>query len=188
MSRAQKPSTKNMCSLFGAEWKDGAEFGSIASVLSLWNTSGVPGERWWPPPDPFDLAGRLVLWEDALPLPLLPNQWDWGRCLLPLPHLREELKSDACDYTTPYTCIWFHVWVLGESQKLSLNIGEGNGTHSSTLAWKIPWTEEPGRLQSMGSLRVGHDWATSLSLSCIGEGKGNPLQCSCLENPRDGGA
>ena len=36
--------------------------------------------------------------------------------------------------------------------------------HSSTLAWKIPWTEEPGRLQSMGSLKVGHDWATSLSL------------------------
>ena len=35
--------------------------------------------------------------------------------------------------------------------------GEGNGTHSSTLAWKIPWMEEPGRLQSMGSLRVGHD-------------------------------
>ena len=36
--------------------------------------------------------------------------------------------------------------------------------HSSTLAWKIPWMEEPGRLQSMGSQRVGHDWATSLSL------------------------
>ena len=36
--------------------------------------------------------------------------------------------------------------------------------HSSTLAWKIPWTEEPGRLQSMGSRRVGHHWATSLSL------------------------
>ena len=61
-------------------------------------------------------------------------------------------------------------------------------THSSTLAWKIPWMEEPGRLQSIGLLRVGHDWATSLSLSCIGEGNGNPLQCSCLENPRDGGA
>ena len=110
--------------------------------------------------------------------------------------------------------------------------------HSSTLAWKIPWTEEPGRLKSMGSLGVGHDWATSLSLftfmhwrrkwqatpvflpgesqgrgsmvgchlwgrtesdtterlhfhfslSCIGEGNGNPLQCSCLENPRDGEA
>ena len=37
-------------------------------------------------------------------------------------------------------------------------------THSSTLAWKIPWMEEPGRLQSMGSLGVGHDGATSLSL------------------------
>ena len=36
--------------------------------------------------------------------------------------------------------------------------------HPSTLAWKIPWTEEPGGLQSMGLLRVGHDWATSLSL------------------------
>ena len=62
--------------------------------------------------------------------------------------------------------------------------------HSSTLAWKIPQTEEPGRLQSVGSLRVGHNWATSLSLFtlCIGEGNGNPLQCSCLENPRDGGA
>ena len=155
--------------------------------------------------------------------------------------------------------------------------------HSSTLAWKIPWTEEPGRLQSMGSLRVGHNSMTSLSLftfmhwrrkwqptpgflpgesqgrrslvhcrlwdhagsdpteatwhqtnvrrrqwhpipvllpgkshgwrslvgrslwgledldtterlhfhfsvSCIREGNGNPLQGSCLENPRDGGA
>ena len=62
--------------------------------------------------------------------------------------------------------------------------------HSNTLAWKIPWTEEPGGLQSMGSLRVGHDWATSFhfSLLCIGEGNGNPFQCSCLENPRDGGA
>ena len=59
-------------------------------------------------------------------------------------------------------------------------------THSSTLAWRNPWKEEPGRLQSMGSLRVGHDWATSLS--CIGEGNSNPLQCSCLENPRSGGA
>ena len=61
-------------------------------------------------------------------------------------------------------------------------------TYSSTLAWKIPWTEGPGGLQSMGSLEVGHDWVTSLSLSCIGEGNGKPLQCSCLENPRDGGA
>ena len=63
--------------------------------------------------------------------------------------------------------------------------------HSSTLAWKIPWMEEPGRLQSMGSLRVRvakERLHFHFSLSCIGEGNGNPLQCSCLENPGDGGA
>ena len=43
--------------------------------------------------------------------------------------------------------------------------------HSSTLAWKIPWMEEPGGLQSMGSLRVGHDWATSLSLLTFMHGR-----------------
>ena len=63
-------------------------------------------------------------------------------------------------------------------------------THSSTLAWKIPWTEEPGRLQSMD--RKESDTTEQLhfhfSLSCIGEGNGNPLQCSCLEKPRGGGA
>ena len=58
--------------------------------------------------------------------------------------------------------------------------------HSSVLALRIPGTGEPGGLPSMGSHRVGHDWATSLS--CIGEENGNPLQCSCLENPRDRGA
>ena len=62
--------------------------------------------------------------------------------------------------------------------------------HSSTLAWKIPWAEEPGGLQSVWSLES--DTTERLhfpfSVSCIGEGNGNPLQCSCLENPRDGGA
>ena len=62
--------------------------------------------------------------------------------------------------------------------------------HSSTLAWKIPWKEEPGRLQSMGSLEsdMTERLPFHFSLSCIGEGNGNPLQCSCLENSRDGGA
>ena len=62
--------------------------------------------------------------------------------------------------------------------------------HSSTRAWKVPWTEEPGSLQSMGGQES--DMTERLhfhfSLSCTGEGNGNPLQCSCLENPRDGGA
>ena len=64
--------------------------------------------------------------------------------------------------------------------------------HSSTLAWKIPWMEKPGRLQSMGSL--SQTWLRyftftfHFSLSSIGEGNGKPLQSSCLENSRDGGA
>ena len=60
--------------------------------------------------------------------------------------------------------------------------------HSSTLAWKIPWTEEPGGLQSMGVVKSQTRLHFHFSFSCIGEGNGNPLQCSCLENPRDGGA
>ena len=51
-------------------------------------------------------------------------------------------------------CICFYVVVSEKAM----------APHSSTLAWKIPWLEEPDGLQSMGSLRVGHDWATSLSL------------------------
>ena len=70
------------------------------------------------------------------------------------------------------------------------SVGEGNGTPHQYSCPENPWTEEPGRLQPMRSLRVWHDWATSLSLSlsCIGEGNGNPFQRFCLENLRDGGA
>ena len=50
------------------------------------------------------------------------------------------------------------VWSLGQEGPLEKEMA----IHSSTLAWKIPWTEKPGGLQSMGSQRVGHDWATSL--------------------------
>ena len=67
--------------------------------------------------------------------------------------------------------------------------GEGNGTHSSTLAWKLPWTRglvgcSPwGRKESDTTERLH----LHFSLSCIGEGNGNLLQHSCLENPKDGG-
>ena len=51
------------------------------------------------------------------------------------------------------------VWSLGWEDSLEKEMA----IHSRTVAWKIPWTEEPGRLQPMESQRVGHDWATSLS-------------------------
>ena len=60
-------------------------------------------------------------------------------------------------------------WALGELRWSDMHfpvllLEKAMAPHSSTLAWKIPWMEEPGRLQSMGSRRVGHDWATSFSL------------------------
>ena len=74
-----------------------------------------------------------------------------------------------------------HLWSITE---------KAMAPHSSTLAWKIPWTEEPGRLQTMGSLES--DTTERLhfhfSLSCIGEGNGKPIPVFCLENPRDGEA
>ena len=60
--------------------------------------------------------------------------------------------------------------------------------HSSTLAWKIPWAEEPGGLEGGEESDMTEQLHFHFSLSCIGEGNGNPLQCSWLENPRDGGA
>ena len=127
------------------------------------------------------------------------------------------------------------MWVQSLDREDSL--GEGTTTHS-ILAWRTPWIEEHGELQSIGLQRVGHDWSDlacihtlirrkrwhptrvlflpgesygqrslvgcspwghweldtterlhfHFSLSCIGEANGNPLQRSCLENPRDGGA
>ena len=55
------------------------------------------------------------------------------------------------------------VWSLGGEDPLE----EGMATHYSILAWRIPWTEEAGGLQSMGLQRGGHDWVTSLSLMSI---------------------
>ena len=85
------------------------------------------------------------------------------------------VKASACNERDPGS-------IPGSGRSLEKEMA----THSSMLAWRIPWTEEPGGLQSMGLLRIGHNWASSLL--CTGEGNGNPLQCSCLENPRDGGA
>jgi len=64
-------------------------------------------------------------------------------------------------YTHTHTYVWFF-WL--SNSPLHICTEKAMATHSSTLAWEIPRTEEPGRLQSMGLRRVGHDWATSLSL------------------------
>ena len=74
--------------------------------------------------------------------------------------------------------------------KVKVELEKAMASHSSTLAWKIPWIEEPGRRSPWGSEEsdATEPLHFHFSLSCIGEGNGNPLQCSCLENPRDWGA
>ena len=64
--------------------------------------------------------------------------------------------------------------------------GEGSGTPLQYSCLEIPWTEEPGGLQSTGSQGAGHDWTTSLSLSCIGEGNGNPSRVLAWRSPGTG--
>ena len=87
------------------------------------------------------------------------------------------------------------LWVGGSALIPQWNDGvwvseKAMAPHSSTFAWKIPWREKPGGLQSMESLESNMtEWLHfHFSLSCIGEGNGNPHQRSCLENPRNGGA
>ena len=128
----------------------------------------------------------------------------WGTTYIPSSLWKQAVASLGmpCMISDPD---WFHPFSCPASPETSLvSLGEfffsfaalclhwreSMVPHSSTLAWKIPWMEEPGRLQCMGSLRVRHDWATSLSLFTFmhWRRKWQPLQCSCLEDPRDRGA
>ena len=88
-------------------------------------------------------------------------------------------------------CVMVQDLILPNHNFLSLShIKWFEGVSSSTLAWRIPWTEEPGGLHSMGLLRVGHDWATSLSLFTFmhWRRKWRPTPVFLPENPKDGGA
>ena len=80
---------------------------------------------------------------------------------------------------------------MQETQVQSLDqedpLEKGMATHSSILAWRISWTEEAGRLQSMGSQRVGHDWITFISFQWICAtqvvSRGGPTSCFVIANP-----
>ena len=81
---------------------------------------------------------------------------DWGFESLRGHFLRTSLVAQMVKYLSTMQ----ETWVLSLGWKDPVEKEMAN--HLSTIAWKIPWTEGPGRLQSMGSQRVGHDWATSL--------------------------
>ena len=71
--------------------------------------------------------------------------------------------SSRSKITLEITYIQFGVFCMIFNNRYALLPEKAMAPHSSTLAWKIPWTEEPGRLQSIGLRRIGHDWATPLS-------------------------
>ena len=87
---------------------------------------------------------------------------DLVRCLNlePVTEWSKSEKETQISYINVYT----YIWNLKKWYGCTYLLEKAMAPHSSTLAWKIPWTEEPGGLQSMGLLRVGHDWATSFSL------------------------
>ena len=99
------------------------------------------------------------------------------------------VNNDGCSVHIFFLHIYEFLVIIHQHVELS---EKAVAPHSSTLAWKIPWTEEPGRLQSMGSRRVVHDCATSLPLFTFmhwrRKWQPTPVFFSCLENPRDGGA
>ena len=128
------------------------------SVSSVWDV--VPGDssvqpRWAPVSEGVSLYGAALY-----PTP---------SCFWLLPSLEvvsslffQSLSYHPGDETKK--CFVFDFLFVVNIPRSYLLPEKAMAPHSSTLAWKIPRTEEPGRLQSMGSLKVGHDWSTSLSL------------------------
>ena len=126
--------------------------------------TGFSRQKYWsglscPPPGIF-----LYHESNSLLLSLLHWQVD----SLPLaPPGKPTTYLCVCIYMYIYIYISFNFYFIYYKNKylyLYKYTEKAMAPHSSTLAWKTPWTEEPGRLQSMGSLRVDHDWVTSLSL------------------------
>jgi len=126
---------------------------------SLW-----PGLDYSPPGSSVHgiLQARILEWV-AIPFSRgssQPRDWNWGshiagRCFIIW------VTREAHVYTSYIAYMYF---ICKYICFYTAYVEKAMAPHSSTLAWKIPWVEEPGRLQSMGSLTVRHDWATSLSL------------------------
>ena len=104
----------------------------------------------------FQHFGHLMWRANSLEKP-----WCWERL-----KARGEGDKRGLDGWVSSPTLWTWVWASSGRWWMAgkPDLLQSMAPHSSTLAWRIPWMEEPGRLQSMGSLRVGHNWATSLSL------------------------
>ena len=136
-------------------------------VVTEVDTQGT-GTEWCRHTDPrrdgaliFDRGAEEIQWrEDGLLIKGCWNHW---------PSLGRRKNSSWTSWTSLVAQTVKRLPTMQETWVRSLGqddpLEKEMATHSSSLAWKIPWTEEPGRLQSMGSQRVGHDWATLLHTS-----------------------
>ena len=128
-----------------------SDFLWLHGLYSPWNSLGQnTGVGSYSPPGDLPNPGieprAPTLQADSLPAEPPGNPW-WHTAVT---------VTVVCHCMSLIQFLW--------TDQIYLDVEKAMAPHSSTLAWKIPWTEEPGRLQSMGLLRVGHDWATSLSL------------------------
>ena len=117
------------------------------------------------PPGWWSCFGRVEGTQIKLIL-IVQDMVSWF-CLIALKAKTKNTYDDVShvNCTTLSVCLFVCLFFYKIKMLLSFDtVEKAMATHSSTLAWHIPWMEEPGRLQSMWSLRVGHDWATSLSL------------------------
>ena len=116
-------------------------------------------------PTPGDLPDLGVEPRSLAPPALADRFFTTAPPRKPLHHVQMEIKMSPTLWTSLVAQTVKCLPTIRETQLQSLGwedlLEKEMATHSSTLAWKIPWMEKPGRLQSMGSWRVGHDWATS---------------------------
>ena len=139
--------------------------------LTSWIITCGKSVKWWEYQTTWPASWEICIQVKKQQLELDMEQWTGSKLG------KEYIKAVYCHLaylTYMQTISWeMFAWMKQklESRLPGKNINnlrhvveKAMAPHSSTLAWKIPWMEEPGRVHSMGSLRVGHDWATSLSV------------------------
>ena len=126
---------------------------------------------WWAVVHRFSKSQTQLKWlgthREKL-LPILAFAWTTSGSLYHLSYSYKLMNSLVTQMVKNTPAVWeTRVWSLGQEDSLK----KGMATHSSILAWRIPWTEEPGGPLSMGSQRVRYDWVTTVSLSMNGHQK-----------------
>ena len=135
-------------------WPHGLQHARLPSSLSPSICSNLrPLHRWWHPTISSSVTPVSSFLRSVSASGSFPMRWIFSSGSQSI----RASTSVSSPYNEHSGLISFRIDFFGFLEKAM-------ATHSSTLAWKIPWTEEPGGLQSMVSLRVGHDWVTSLLL------------------------